>query len=153
MKKEIILETDTYNHNANVLQELEFEYPLTSLVIELTNMCNLNCVHCYGQFGKPAAKKNLQFEDIVNLKRELDKLHTMEVRLSGGECLLNPEFDKIAVYLLENGFRVGIYTNGFETTKLKSFLNKTKQYHYYMAISLDGMEKLNVVQSRRIKCL
>ena len=89
----------------------------------------------------PKNKKCISLDDVINLKEELDKLHTMEIRLSGGECFLNTDFEDIAIYFLENGFRVGIYTNGFETERIKKFLMRTQEYHFYMAISLDGEEK------------
>ncbi len=141
LDKQIIVKTDVHHYNENVLSEIKYKYPLTSLVIELTNICNLNCVHCYGKFGMPRKKKFVSISDIMNLKSELDKLHTMEVRLSGGECFLNPDFEAIALYFLKNGFRVGIYTNGVLTERIKKFLEKTKEYHFYFAVSLDGEEE------------
>lgn len=141
LNKQIIVESEVGYYNKNILNESNYEYPLTSLVIELTNICNLNCIHCYGKFGMPKNKKCISLDDVINLKEELDKLHTMEIRLSGGECFLNTDFEDIAIYFLENGFRVGIYTNGFETERIKKFLMRTQEYHFYMAISLDGEEK------------
>ncbi|MDD6401758.1 MAG: radical SAM protein [Lachnospiraceae bacterium] len=138
--KHIIVEAESHYYNTNILPEIKCEYPLTSLVIELTNICNLNCIHCYGKFGTPRKKKIISLDDVINLKSELDRLHTMEVRLSGGECFLNPDFEDIAIFFLQNGFRVGIYTNGVETQKIKSFLERTRGYHFYVAISLDGEE-------------
>lgn len=136
--KEIIVEAEHYEYNENILPDLKYDYPLSSLVIELTNACNLNCVHCYGKFGHPSNKHMLTYKNIVDLKEELDKLHTKEIRLSGGECLLHPDFEKIAIFFLKNGFRVGIYTNGYEYEKLASFLNNTMEYSFYVAVSLDG---------------
>ena len=104
LDKQIIVKTDVHHYNENVLSGIKYKYPLTSWVIELTNICNLNCVHCYGKFGMPRKKKFVSISDIMNLKSELDKLHTMEVRLSGGECFLNPDFEAIALYFLKNGF-------------------------------------------------
>lgn len=141
IESEILVETDYLIDNPNVLPELQYSYPLTSLVIELINICNLNCKHCYGKFGQPKELKAWKYSDIVQLKGDLDKLHTLEIRLSGGECLLNPDFEKIVMFFLENGFRVGIYTNAYDVKKIKHLLEITKGYHFYFAISLDGTKE------------
>lgn len=137
------MDNNEFVHNNNVLDELKVEFPLHAITIEVTNACNLNCIHCYGKFGQPSSKKMYTLEQIIQLKSELDKLHTMEVRLSGGECFLNPDFEKIALFFLENGFRVSIYTNGFDTKKIVRFAEHTLNYHYCMGISLDGTERFH----------
>ena len=81
--------------------------------------------------------------EVKDLKSRLDELHTMEVRLSGGECFLNSDFEEIALFFLNNGFRVGIYTNGSLPDALEKFLKKTKKYNYYVAVSLDGIEHIH----------
>lgn len=131
------------NYNKNVLDKLTIPFPLHSIAIELTNRCNLKCIHCFGKFGLSSDTKMYTFEEIVKLKEELDKLHTMEVRLTGGECFLNPEFPQIAQYFLDNGFSVTIYTNGVLTDKIIEFAEVTKKYHYNMGISLDGVGDLH----------
>ncbi len=138
--KGLIVDSDIPRYNENVLPEFKWEFPLHSLTIELTNICNLNCIHCYGRFGQPSQKKVYSFEDIVNIKSELDVLHTLDIRLSGGECFLNTDFERIAIYFLENGFRVSIYTNSYLKEKIIQFAEKTKKYHYFIGISLDGSE-------------
>lgn len=142
-EKRLIMNSNEPRYNENLLGKFNGEFPLRVLTIELTNSCNLNCIHCFGRFGQPSQKKMYSFEDIVKIKHELDILHTMEVRLSGGECFLNPDFERIAIYFLENGFRVGIYTNGFMTEKIIQFAEATKKYHFYMGISLDGPEHVH----------
>ncbi len=139
IRSEILIDSAEFVENKNILGKLKYKYPLSSVVIELTNSCNLNCVHCYGHFGMPKTTFTWKIAEIEDLKKELDLLHTMEVRLSGGECLLNPDFERIALFFLKNGFRVGIYTNGFMYEKLKSFLEKTRKYNFYVAVSLDGI--------------
>lgn len=96
--KRLIIDSEIPRYNENVLEQFRGKFPLHSLTIELTNACNLNCIHCYGRFGHTSQKKTYSFEDIVKIKSELDILHTMEVRLSGGECFLNPDFERIATF-------------------------------------------------------
>ncbi len=139
--KKIILDSTEFIYNENVLDKLDVEFPLHAITIELTNACNLNCIHCYGRFGQPSIKRMYTLENVVALKGELDRLHTMEVRLSGGECFMNPDFQKIALFFLDNGFKVSIYTNGFDTDRIIEFAEATKDYYYFMGISLDGTEE------------
>lgn len=97
-EKKLIIDSKIPRYNENVLKPFKGEFPLHSLTIELTNTCNLNCIHCYGRFGCSSQKKMYSFEDIVKIKSELDMLHTTEVRLSGGECFMNPDFERIATF-------------------------------------------------------
>lgn len=143
----MIMHSEKYRYNPNVLRKITYKYPLQAITIELTNVCNLNCVHCYGGFGKPSDKKQLSFDYIKSLKKDLDKLHTSQVRLSGGECFLHPYFKDIATFFLENGFYVCIYTNGYEVDKIIQFAEETKKYKYFLGISLDGIEEFhNIVR-------
>jgi len=114
--------------------------PLSALNIELTNYCNLDCVHCYGSFGKPKKSYFITHNQVVSLFRELDELNTSEITLTGGECTINPEFEKIALSILDHGYKLWIMTNGLETKKIISFAEKAKQYHYNIKISLDGFK-------------
>ncbi|MBP5223815.1 MAG: radical SAM protein [Lachnospiraceae bacterium] len=143
LKEGTLMETNSPQYNCNILKKCNHKYPLTGVVIEVTNACNLNCIHCYGQFGRPKACRIWTLAEVKDIKRKLDELHTMEVRLSGGECFLNSDFEEIALFFLNNGFRVGIYSNGSLPDALEKFLKKTKKYNFYVAISLDGIGNMH----------
>lgn len=113
--------------------------PLTSLNIELTHLCNLKCIHCYGSFGSLKKPIFIKFNQIKNLLPDLLSLGTMNISLTGGECLLNPDFEKIAIFFLQHGFNLWILSNGYYTDKLIEFTRKTRQFKYTIKISLDGI--------------
>lgn len=114
---------------------------LSSLNIELTNTCNLNCVHCYGSFGIPQKKYEISLSQIENILNDLDILNTSDVTLTGGECFLVKDFQQIALTFLNHGINLWIMTNGVLFKKIKTFIQTTKDYHYSIKVSLDGLEK------------
>lgn len=118
----IIIYENKKNKNNNILIPTKNKFLLTKLAIELTDLCNLKCVHCYGEFGKRIEPTFLSFELIKKIKNALDDLHTKSIALTGGECILNPDFEKIALFFLENGFKLTVFTNGYNTEKINSFL-------------------------------
>lgn len=139
-EEKIIRETDFFKPNENILSKLNNKYPLTSLAIELTSACNLRCKHCYGQFGECDSKRFWSYSDIVALMFDLNRLHTKNVALTGGEAFVHPEFEKIAELFLVNGFDLTIFTNGYCYEKIKKFVLKNKRYRMRIKVSLDGFE-------------
>ncbi len=95
--------------------EAEKDRTLLSLVLELTERCNNNCVHCY--INQPAEasdvkRKELSFKEIQKIIDEAVSLGTLWLLLSGGEPLLRPDFSDIYVYARKKGMLVSIFTNG-----------------------------------------
>lgn len=72
---------------------------LESLLIAITNRCNLRCLHC-GFSAGPEETDQLSFEDIkeiIDANRDIDS-----ITLTGGEPLVHPNFWDIADYLGEH---------------------------------------------------
>ena len=61
------------------------------LHIDLTDACTERCVHCY----VPQEQHYLRFESVVKVLREFRKQQGLTVQLSGGECLLYPQFAQV----------------------------------------------------------
>jgi MoaA/NifB/PqqE/SkfB family radical SAM enzyme len=66
-----------------------------SVVFEITDQCNLECLHCYQGNG---GKEGLGFYEIKSILDDLEKLGTMKVTLTGGEPLLREDFTEIFFY-------------------------------------------------------
>lgn len=81
----------------------------TSCLLEITNVCNFKCPHCYVEKQK---YHTLKFTDIKNIANELIKLNCNRISLTGGEVLTHPDFDIIYKYLYSKGFIIGINSNG-----------------------------------------
>ncbi|SES41649.1 radical SAM additional 4Fe4S-binding SPASM domain-containing protein [Butyrivibrio fibrisolvens] len=125
--------------NSNIHDvETNLQYPLTTLTIELTNLCTLNCIHCYGKFGHNKIKHEYSLKEIVELKKQMDKLSVRTVVLTGGDAFLNHEIIKIAKFFLENGFKVTVLSNGWNDISL--FCEELSGYAYSIAFSIDGLE-------------
>lgn len=117
----------------------------TSLVMEVTNACNLRCKACGIWKEKPRAYLNLE-----QVRRVLDGLmatHDINaVSLTGGEPFLNSKFDEIFRYLADCKARglidfLGIYSNGYDGARILRFLNENRRFldeRTELGISLDG---------------
>lgn len=89
-------------------------FPLEFLDIELTERCNLHCVHCY--INRPAADPAAQAGEstprlLKRLLKEARALGCREVRFTGGEPLLYDGFAEIYRFAASNGFRVWLASN------------------------------------------
>jgi radical SAM protein with 4Fe4S-binding SPASM domain len=78
--------------------------------IELTNKCNLSCVHCYAQPNRNL--EDLTFNEITTIVDQLVDEGTLFLYLTGGEVLLRPDFPDIYKYIRLKGIMVEILTNG-----------------------------------------
>lgn len=95
----------------------------TSVQIEITELCNSNCIHCYNFWRKEnSGKRTLSYYEIDLIVAELLKNGIFSVVVTGGEPLL---FKKKAFYLIKKlaneGVRVSLNTNAtlldFSTAK------------------------------------
>ncbi|MGD2248139.1 MAG: radical SAM protein [Candidatus Methanofastidiosia archaeon] len=78
--------------------------------VELTNACNLSCLHCANDSGNPYPDE-LTTQEILDL---IDTLHTMGVTrvvFTGGEPLLHPDLYTIINHAKEQPMIVDIFTN------------------------------------------
>lgn len=82
--------------------------PLT-VHLELTYRCNWRCVFCYNprHFDRNA----LRFAEWLAVLDDLRALGTLNLTLTGGEPLANPDFFPIAEAARERGFALRIFSN------------------------------------------
>ena len=83
--------------------------------INLTQRCNLNCVHCY--LGSPdselrSQENELHTEQWLTIIDQLTEVGCLNLLLTGGEVLLRPDFEVIYEKAVKNGILVTVYTNG-----------------------------------------
>ena len=89
---------------------------LSNAYLQLTPLCNLSCKMCYAKMlpieVKSCGKHILRFEE---WKWYIDQLHEMgtpTLSLTGGECMLHPDFKRIYCYAYDLGFGIVLLTNG-----------------------------------------
>lgn len=114
---------------------------LTYLFVELTDRCNLNCLHC----GSRCEQGRGSFIDTDMLLKALEETaedfdaHSVMVCLTGGEPLLHRDFYKIVQKIVRLGFPWGMTTNG--TLIDGNCADRLKKLGLQsVTISLDGME-------------
>ncbi|MDF1521017.1 MAG: radical SAM protein [Brevefilum sp.] len=88
-------------------------YPLSGMM-ELTDRCDLNCVHCY--INQPAGSiqsrsKELSTDQIKDILRQAVEAGTLFMTFTGGEVFLRQDFQEIYTYARRLGLLVTIFTN------------------------------------------
>jgi len=76
---------------------------------ELTQKCNLRCVHC---LFTHEAQDELTTAEIFSIISQLRKLGVLSLSLSGGEMFTRRDISDILGFLSENRFLLTLYTNG-----------------------------------------
>lgn len=75
---------------------------------ELVDSCNLKCFHCYCE---NSGHSIWNYENAQKLIDTLYSRGTMDLEITGGECLVNPDIFKILRYVQQKGFVITILTN------------------------------------------
>ena len=122
---------------AVLLSERKGKLPNFSLLrveIHPGGSCSLNCGFCYGKKMAPKKRENLAASAIEKALGEISEKMPLEnplVVLSGfySEPFTNPEIKRIIKAVGDNGFRIGIYTNGllFDKEAAKIIVNAAEK--------------------------
>lgn len=79
-----------------------------SLHFDLTSLCNEKCVHCYVPRDKHFFIDAKKCMEVMDQFREMEG---MQVTLSGGECLLHPDFESIIRHARKCDFSISVLSN------------------------------------------
>ncbi|MGQ9455305.1 MAG: radical SAM protein [Armatimonadota bacterium] len=94
------------------------EFPVLRMVFwELTNACNLHCVHCRALPAGSRSPHELTTEEAKLLLEQIVQFARPSVVLSGGEPLIRPDWAEIANYGTSLGLQMLIATNGSLLTR------------------------------------
>jgi len=96
------------------LTEKRIVTKLGNLDIELTERCNNDCIHCCINLpasDRTAKAREMGIAHIKDLLVQAQKLGCMQVRFTGGEPLLRPDFEDIYLFARKLGMKVLIFTN------------------------------------------
>ncbi|MBI3557818.1 MAG: radical SAM protein [Deltaproteobacteria bacterium] len=121
---------------------------------ELTNHCNLKCVHCY---LAPDPRRELTTAEIKDVIDQLLEVGALTLTLSGGEPLLRRDFAEIYQYAHGKGFVLQIFTNGTRISPAVVELFKTHP-PFKVEITLNGItaetfEKVTAVKGSFETCM
>ena len=91
--------------------------------LEITQSCNLKCVHCYEGATHVSASNTLNIDDWINIIDELKTLNVSNVVVIGGEPCCYKNLLMILEYLKEAHIKTTIITNAtLINDRLKKFL-------------------------------
>ena len=93
------------------------EYTPRLIFWEVTNGCNLRCVHCRATAQELASPKDLSTPRALDIIAQIAEFCSPILVLSGGEPLYRPDIFQLARYATEKGIRVALATNGTLVTK------------------------------------
>lgn len=92
-----------------LLEEYFAEHPtIFDLQMDITQACTERCIHCYIPDYKPVF---LPYEQIVKVIDEFRDQGGVGLALSGGECMMHPDFDRIVRYARAKDLIVGVLSN------------------------------------------
>lgn len=113
------------------------------VVWNMTQRCNLKCVHCYAHAVEPSAHKDpISNEKAKEIIDDLAQFGAPVMLFSGGEPLVREDLVDLAKYATSKGMRAVISTNGTLITKSKA--KELKEVGLsYVGISIDGAEDVH----------
>lgn len=121
------------------------DYPgkvCTSLFFE---GCNFACEYCQNKDISKAKTIDFKQEVLPKLLERKDFIN--HVILSGGECTISSQIQDVVDILYENGFKIGIHTNGYTP----EFLEKNKEKISYIGMDIKtSFNKYSLVAERKI---
>jgi len=93
----------------DLLESYFAEHPtIFDLQMDITQACTERCVHCYIPEYNPVF---LPYEQIVKVIDQFCEQGGIGLSLSGGECMMHPDFDRIVRYARTKDLIVGVLSN------------------------------------------
>ena len=112
------------------------------VVWNMTQRCNLKCVHCYAKAKTLHGEDPISFEQAKTMISDLAAFNCPVMLFSGGEPLVREDLVDLAKFATEQGMRAVISTNGTLITKDKARELKSVGLSY-VGISLDGLKDVH----------
>ncbi len=104
------------------------------IYFQITRYCNLECPTCFIKAGKDGA--HIPTDAIMDVAEFMGRNGLIEVRLTGGEPSLHPEFFDILHKFQEEGVYVSVATNGIVSQRTLDSLCEEK--NLWVICSIDG---------------
>jgi len=114
------------------------DYPNHISSVLFNGNCNWNCLYCYNKELKN--KTDIDFNFLLN-KLIARKDFISHIILTGGEITLDNNFEFYIKTLYNNGFKVGIHTNGSSLDVIK----KVYKYLSFIGMDIKAFSKYNFI--------
>lgn len=132
-------------HLANKKKNLSSLKTPTSVILYVTDRCNLRCNHCFYWNSLNKKTYELTIDDFSKIAASL--AHPITLSITGGEPFLRKDLDEIVKVFIGSGKvkEVGIASNGFLTDEVSAFCERFRSTYkdipLSVQISLDGTEQ------------
>lgn len=107
-----------------------------SVHFDLTSKCTEKCVHCYVPRNRDFFIDKAKCFEVMD---QVKALGGLSITLSGGECMLHPDFDEILRYARKCDFVINILTNLTLCTEARATLLKEMNVSF-VQVSLYSMD-------------
>jgi len=112
------------------------------VVWNMTNRCNLSCLHCYASATPHPADGELSTEEAKRFIDDVAAYGCPVLLFSGGEPFMRDDLFELARYAKAKGLRPVISTNGTLITEEKARQAREAGI-MYVGVSLDGLREVN----------
>ena len=109
---------------------------MARIVIELTNRCNLQCLHCFGE--RHAATGDLPMKIVDKVLSEGKSCQINQLSFTGGEPTTHRHFREIVRRVAEAHYEFGIVSNGSNFIHVYPVLVAQRERFKGVTFSLDG---------------
>lgn len=105
-----LIEDDIYDSDKDNFDSHWFDaYRLTRLHLSVSGACNEHCIHCY--FPKHLKKGIMQKELFLQLLAQCKEMNVINLTISGGEPMMNPNLLFFIRKCRENNFSINVLSN------------------------------------------
>lgn len=134
-------------------------YPISGL-FELTDRCNLSCVHCYINQAvncNKAKSVELSTDQVKNILKQAADAGVLFITFTGGEVFVRHDFLEIFKYARSLGMLTTIFTNGTLITPeiadtLKEYATSLVEITLYGATA-ETYEKITGIKGSHNRCI
>lgn len=122
------------------IKNLDTDFNIKFVWIEVCTFCNLKCKHCYNE-SSAQCNETMSFDDFKKVCQELIDIGVRKVQLIGGEPFCNKNIKEMLKYATERFEFVEIFTNGILINEEWCEFLKENNIHVAMSIySYDARE-------------
>ena len=116
---------------------------LRYLLLNITNICNLACKHCYLQ---NPGKLEIDIDIFEKAVLQFEEMGGLKLMISGGEPLIHSRFWELMDILPSYELRVVLLSNG--TLIDKTTARKLSRYVHEVQISIDGIRSHDLLRGK-----
>jgi len=116
---------------------------LRYLLLNITNICNLSCKHCYLQ---DPGRLEIGLDVFEKAVSQFEEMGGLKLMISGGEPLTHSRFWELMEILQSYELRVVVLSNG--TLIDKTTARKLSRYVHEVQVSIDGIHSHDLIRGK-----